>query len=66
MILPHMCEDWLYTKGQVHQMTLWGHQVQIVHACHTYVRCALYKVLGISPTRTKFLKQYYFFFNLTP
>ena len=41
---------------------LWDHLVQIVHACRTYIRCALHKVLGISPTGTKFLKQYYFFF----
>ena len=38
---------------------LWGQQVQIVRACRTYVWCV---VLGISPTGTKFLKQYYLFF----
>ena len=39
-------------------MTLWGHQVQFVHACCMYVWCALHKVLGISPTGTNCLNIY--------
>ena len=61
MILPHMCVTGHIPKPGAPN-NLVGHQVQIVHACHTYIQCALHKVLGISPTGTKFLKQYYLFF----
>ena len=27
-------------QRQLHQMTLWDHQVHFVHVCHMYVWCA--------------------------
>ena len=51
MILPHSVRTGRIPKPGAPD-DLWGHQVQILHAGHTYVWCALHKVLGISPTGT--------------
>ena len=36
-------------QSQVHQMTLWGHEVHFVHAYHMYVQCACTSAWKLAP-----------------